>query len=168
MKFFLTAIYRRLLNNVRNSSTLEIYTDGSSKGGVGSWAYVISQNGKCIVENSGRIRRANSNSMEFQAAIEALSFVPENSNVTLFSDSRILVNAMKYGEPLSAHQPQIDTLMGFNDKHTIKWQWVKAHNGNKLNERCDELCTLARNSRPIETSAKNTLLKKEQFSVSLT
>lgn len=82
--------------------------------------------------------------MEFQAAIEALSFVPENSNVTLFSDSRILVDAMKKGDPLRAHQAQIEALRRFNDKHTIKWQWVKAHNGNKLNERCDELCTLAR------------------------
>lgn len=132
------------MNKLRSYSVFEIYTDGSSKGAVGSWAYVISRNGKCIVENSGRVRRANSNSMEFQAAIEALGFFPENSNITLFSDSRILVDAMKKGHPVRAHQTQIEALMHFNDKHKIKWQWVKAHSGNKLNERCDELCTLAR------------------------
>ncbi len=145
MQFIFTAIYRYIMNIVRNYSELEIYTDGSSKAKVGSWAYVISRNGKCIVENSGRIRRANSNSMEFQAAIEALSFIKDNSKVTLFSDSRVLIDAMKYGVEPHAHEAQIEELMRLNDKHTIKWTWVKAHNGNKWNERCDELCSLARN-----------------------
>jgi ribonuclease HI len=133
-----------LFNFIRNYSALEIYTDGSSKNGFGSWAYIISRRGKCMVEKSGRIRRANSNVMEFQAAIEALNSVPVNSKVTLFSDSRILVDAMRYGSGPDAHQNQIDILMDLKRKHNIKWQWIKGHNGNKFNERCDELCTLAR------------------------
>lgn len=162
MQLFLKSIYHSFMNKLRSSSVYEIYTDGSSKGAVGSWAYVISRNGKCIVENSGRVRRANSNSMEFQAAIEALSFVSESSNITLFSDSRILVDAMNRGEQLRAHQTQIEALMRFNDKHTIKWQWVKAHNGNRLNERCDELCTLARiNAIPIAIGATSSSLKTQ-------
>lgn len=128
------------------SSALEIYTDGSSKDGLGSWAYIISRHGKCIVEKSGNLRGANSNVMEFQAAIEALSFIPVNSKITLFSDSRILIDTMKFGDGPHAHQTQINILMDLNDKHKITWQWIKAHRGNKFNERCDELCALARST----------------------
>jgi ribonuclease HI len=133
-----------MLSYIKNFTTLEIYTDGSSKNGYGSWAYIISRRRKCIIENSGRIRGANSNAMEFQAAIEALSAISTNSKVILFSDSKILIDAMSDGVGPKAFQTQIDILMRLNSKLKIKWHWIKAHNGNKFNERCDELCALAR------------------------
>lgn len=144
MRLFTTSLLNRILNAVRSYSSLEVYTDGSSKGGVGSWAFVISKNGKVTAESSGRVRRANSNTMEFQAAIEALTAVSEKSKITLHSDSKILVNAMNAGNDPRSHQAQIENLIRLAGKHTIEWKWVKAHNGNKLNERCDELCVLAR------------------------
>jgi ribonuclease HI len=121
-----------LLKFARKSPALEIYTDGSSKDGLGSWAYVICLNGKCIIENSGRSRRVNSNVMEFQAAIEALSDVPENSEITLFSDSRILIDTMRSGEGPRAFQTQIEMLIRLNRKYNIQWHWVKAHAGNRV------------------------------------
>ena len=125
---------------------LEIYTDGSSKDGVGSWAYVISRRGHCLSENSGRVRRASSNAMEFQAAIEALTSIPPNSHVTLFTDSKILVDTIISGKGHASFQPQMDLLIPLIQRHTITWCWIKAHNGNKFNEHCDELCTLIRNN----------------------
>lgn len=144
MQFFLARLFRVVLNFTASTSGLEIYTDGSSKDGFGSWAYIISRRGKCIVEKSGRIRRGKSNNMEFQAAIEALSSVPLNSNITLFSDSRILIDTMRFGIGPRVYQAQIDMLIRLSCKHNIKWHWIKAHRGNRFNERCDELCTLAR------------------------
>lgn len=123
---------------------LEIYTDGSSKDGFGSWAYVVCRRGKCITERSGRVRGAGSNQMEFQAAIEALRSISKNSKIILFSDSRILVDTMKSGEGPRKFYRQIDMLVRYSRKHKISWRWVKAHNANKFNERCDALCTLAR------------------------
>jgi ribonuclease HI len=140
----LSRFFATLFRFIQTSPNLDIYTDGSSKNGFGSWAFIISRNGQPIVERSGRVRRASSNVMEFQAAIEALGSLPANSKVTLFSDSRILVDAMKSGAGPRAYQDQMDTLMRLNEKHTIKWQWIKAHNGIALNELCDALCTLAR------------------------
>lgn len=122
----------------------EIYTDGSSKDGVGSWAYVISRRGHCLGEKSGRVRRASSNAMEFQAAIEALTSIPPNSNVTLFTDSKILIDTIVSGKGHASFQPQMDLLFPLTQRHTITWRWIKAHNGNKFNERCDELCTMIR------------------------
>lgn len=133
---------------IRRYFTLEIYTDGGAKDGVGTWAYVITKRGKCISENAGRVRCSNSNTMEFQAAIEALSSIPKNSNVTLFTDSKILIDTITTGQGHASFLKQIDTVITLNKKHTIQWRWIKAHNGNKFNERCDELCTLYRHKVP--------------------
>ncbi len=133
---------------IRRYFTLEIYTDGGTKDGVGTWAYVITKRGKCISEKAGRVRCSNSNTMEFQAAIEALSSIPKNSNVTLFTDSKILIDTITTGQGHASFLKQIDTLITLNKKHTIQWRWIKAHNGNKFNERCDKLCTLYRHKVP--------------------
>ncbi len=136
----------------------EVYTDGSCKDGCGSWAYVIVRSGKIHRECSGSMRNCNSNFMEFQAAIEALKSLPANSHITLYSDSRILVDAVtlrmsewksygwlkKNGRSIP-HLDQIKALDDLNESHQIDWKWVKAHAGNTYNERCDELCTITRN-----------------------
>lgn len=146
MTKYLLSLLNSWVKTVRRSSELEIYTDGGSKDAVGSWAYVVSRNGKLIAEKSGKLRRGSSNVMEFQAAIEALKSVPQNSMITLFSDSRILIDAMTAGEGPRAFQNQIATLLSLSRKCNVRWQWIKAHNGNKLNERCDELCISARST----------------------
>ena len=144
MQFILKDVFRKITRLLQNFSALEIYTDGSCKNGLGSWAYVISKRGNHLVENSGRIQRTNSTLMEFQAAIEALSSVPVNSKIILFSDSKIMVDAMHLGRAPHAFQSQFDKLRKLNDSFNVNWRWVKAHNGNKWNERCDELCVFAR------------------------
>ena len=35
------------------------------------------------------------------------------------------------------------TLDQLNKLHTVEWKWVKAHNGDKFNERADKLATSA-------------------------
>ena len=140
MRAFLTPI-TNLLQSLR---AIEIYTDGSSKDGFGSWAYVISKRGKLLQERFGRVRGANSNTMEFQAAVEALKSLSQDSKITLYSDSRILVDAMISGDGPRAHQDQLDLLLDLAKRHRIQWKWIKAHSGHVLNERCDELCKLAR------------------------
>lgn len=126
----------------------EVYTDGSFKEGLGSWAYVIVQKNKILSENAGRVRKTASTPMEFQAAIEALRSLPEDSHLTLFSDSRILIDTMtlwrkKNRTPLPFVE-QTNTLVALSERRTVSWKWIKAHAGNKYNERCDELCIRAR------------------------
>lgn len=128
-------------------NSIDIYTDGSSKDGIGSWAFIIVKNAVAISEKSGRVPKANSNSMEFQAAIEALSTLTEKTKLTLYSDSRVLIDTMKSGKGPKAHQTQIDQLNMLNQKHQITWTWVKAHHGHHFNERCDSLCILARENK---------------------
>ncbi len=144
MALFINNILYMIKTLLQRQPHFDVYTDGASKDGVGSWAYVISKRGISLSEKAGRVRRASSNTMEFQAAIEALTSLPANSNVTLFTDSKILVDAMALGKSHHSFQVQINELLLLTAQHTIKWKWIKAHNGNTFNERCDELCTRMR------------------------
>lgn len=138
----------------------EIYTDGSLKNGRGAWAYVIVQKGVVILENSGCTKKTTSNRMEFQAAIEALKVLPQNSLATLYSDSRVLITTTnlwmpewkshgwlkKDGRPIPSSD-QVQALDALNEQHRISWKWIKAHSGIPFNERCDKLCNLARSQK---------------------
>lgn len=135
----------------------EIYTDGSSKDGRGAWAYVLVRrdrglfaSGRSVVrEDSGGVRKASSNPMEFRAAIEALKSLSAQTTATLYSDSRILVDTMTVwqGNPdlrprgLEAEIVELDRLAS---QHNITWKWIRAHAGHEFNERCDFLCIQAR------------------------
>lgn len=136
---------------------INIYTDGSHKEQYGSWAYVIVKNNKVIGEAFGREIKTTSYRMEFQAAIEALKSLQKKSKVTIFTDSKILVDAMnihlkdwKANGWLKAKNkpiPHLDLVLILDElinKHKITWTWVRAHSGVQYNERCDELCIQAR------------------------
>ncbi|MFM6927168.1 MAG: ribonuclease H [Bdellovibrio sp.] len=141
----------------RRRSGFEIYTDGSFKEGRGAWAYVLVLDGDLIREDSAWLRKTSSNRMEFQAAIEALKALPEKSKAVVYTDSKILVDIMtnkisqwragdwvkSKGQPI----PNVDLIKEldqYNQRHFIKWQWVRGHAGIKYNERCDQLCIRAR------------------------
>lgn len=132
------------------TSTTEIYTDGSFKNGRGAWAYVIVRRGKVIREASGFVKQVGSNRMEFQAAIEALRGLTVKSKVIVYSDSRILIDAVtlpKVARKKDRPHPyaeQVQALLDLQQGHAISWKWVKAHSGVVHNERCDELCIQAR------------------------
>lgn len=138
---------------------MNIYTDGSHKGRYGAWAYVVVENEKIVREASGRVRKTESIRMEFQAAIEALKSLPENSTATFYSDSKILVDIMNlwrmdwktngWIKPNSRPIPNVDLIILLDTlslSHNITWLWVRAHSGVLYNERCDELCLLERQS----------------------
>lgn len=89
------------------------------------------------------------------AGIEALS---EPCAVTVFSDSKYLVDAMDKGWLMGwkkngwkrgkkkEHLKNTDLwkrLDAATAKHDVTWKWVKGHAGHPENERCDELATTA-------------------------
>lgn len=124
---------------------IQIYTDGSQKGQWGSWAFVVTQRGRIIHEASGREKKADNNRMEFQAAIEALTYLKTGAKARIYSDSRVLIKAVqsKKDRPqiVEDQLTHLDELMA---SRRINWKWVKAHSGNQFNERCDKLCIEAR------------------------
>ncbi len=140
----------------------EIYTDGSLMRSEGAWAFVIVLNNEVVHQASGWLshkhtQRSN-NRMEYQAAIEALTWLPLNSCAIVYSDSRNLIDTAtlwigtwaqqgwvkKNKKPLP-DSDQIQQLYALMKKHDLEWKWVRAHAGNVFNEHCDKLCRLQLN-----------------------
>ncbi|UOF01551.1 ribonuclease H family protein [Bdellovibrio reynosensis] len=150
------SFFRRFF--VKKKTSYQIYTDGSLKKNKGTWAFLILQNDKILCEMSGKETNTTSLRMELTAAIKALKQVPAASEITLYSDSRILINTASkdmfqwqknnWLKTKERKIPDIDLVKELHNltaDHNIEWKWVKAHSGNPLNERCDELCRLAQN-----------------------
>ena len=135
---------------------LEVYTDGSLKFGRGAWAFLVVEKNKTIIEKFGTAKNTTSNRMEFQAVIEALRLLPRDRALKIHTDSRVLLEALakipewklqgwikKNSNPI----PSVDQMILLDQllqNRRVQWQWVKAHSGVQYNERCDELCILAR------------------------
>lgn len=82
---------------------IEAWTDGSSKGvvGPGGWAYVMTVNGKFVVQDSGPAKKTTNQRMEMMAAIMALRQCVDLEGqasagwrVKIHSDSAYLINGM--------------------------------------------------------------------------
>ncbi len=91
--------------------------------------------------------------MELLAAIVALeSLKKPGTEVSLYTDSHYLVNAVNKGWLFSWEQKRFakkknpDLWLSFLDvyrQHSVKLIWVKGHNNNPGNERCDALAVEA-------------------------
>jgi ribonuclease HI len=138
-----------------------IHTDGAclkNPGGQGGWAAVI-KHGSHVAEISGAVADTTNNRMELTACLKALETLPEGSDVFLFTDSRYVQRGMVYwvagwlkrgwktqsGEDV-ANRDIWEVLVVVAAHHVITWSWVKGHNGDKMNERCDVLAGQAARS----------------------
>lgn len=134
-----------------------IYTDGSCLGnpGPGGWGAVI-RIGDDIKEMSGGAPRTTNNRMELTGVITALNSLRGPHLVTLFTDSQYIVRAFNerwiYGwkkrgwakaDGELKNKDLWQELYALTQKHTVTWMWVKGHNGNEYNERCDKLAVAA-------------------------
>ena len=94
--------------------------------------------------------------MEVTAAIEALRALRRPCAVTLYTDSRYLIDGitrwihgwLRNGWRTAAKQPVKNAelwqaLHAAAARHEIDWQWVKGHAGDVGNERADALATAA-------------------------
>lgn len=77
---------------------VEIFTDGACSGnpGPGGWGAILRYN-EHEKEISGGEAVTTNNRMEISAVIGALSLLKEPCNVTLYSDSQYVCNALKLG-----------------------------------------------------------------------
>ena len=156
-----------------------IYTDGACSGNPGPGGYgAILQYGQKRKELSGGFRRTTNNRMELLAVIEGLEILKRPSRVTIYSDSRYIVDAVNKGwarrwkangwrrnKKDKAVNPDLwDRLLTLLDTHDTEFRWVKGHAGNAGNERADALAVAAANSddlavdRGYETPATSAII----------
>jgi ribonuclease HI len=149
---------------------LRIYTDGGCSGnpGPGGWAFVMleeSDSGeKVLAEKWGAAEATTNNRMELQAVIAALeaaitAYPGQIQGIHVYTDSQYLhkgitpwiKNWKSKGWKTSGGGPvknqdlwrRLDALAM---DLPLRWQWVRGHQGDEYNERCDKLTHVAVNS----------------------
>lgn len=135
-----------------------IYTDGGAdpNPGPGGWGVVLifeSEGKVSTKELSGDAQDTTNNRMELTAAIEALRALKVPCEVEFYADSQYIVRGMTEWLPdwqrTNFKKGKVENadlwraLIAEAERHTIHWRWVKGHNGNKYNERADQLATAA-------------------------
>ncbi len=136
------------------ATEITIYTDGACSGNPGPGGYgVVLMSGPHRKEKSAGYRLTTNNRMELLAAIVALeSLNNPGSDVRLYTDSQYLVNAVNKGWLFNwekknfAKKKNPDLWIRFLEsfrKHNVRLIWVKGHNDNPENERCDRLAVEA-------------------------
>ena len=133
-----------------------LYTDGACTGnpGPGGWGIVAYFTDGSRHEKGGREAQTTNNRMEMQAAIEALKLFKSSGQiqpVTLYTDSEYVKNGItkwikgwkKKGWKTAQgkavlNQDLWETLDQLNSQQ-VDWQYVRGHNGNAGNERCDAI-----------------------------
>ena len=133
---------------------VSIWTDGACSGnpGPGGWAAIL-RCGDAEKVLSGGDAVTTNNRMELTAVIRALEALKEPCAVTLYSDSRYVVDAMTRGwaeswrrrgwmrtktEP-AKNQELWERLLALCERQQVEWIWVRGHAENELNRRCDAL-----------------------------
>ncbi len=139
---------------------IKIYTDGSCLGnpGNGGWAAIIIDDKKKI-QIKGSKKDTTNNQMELLAPIKALKKIPKGSSVQIFTDSKYVKSGItewihnwkKNGWKTANKQPvknkelwtELDNL---TNEFKIKWNWVKGHSSDVLNNEVDLIARGAANS----------------------
>ena len=108
------------------------------------------------VELRGYCSYTTNNQMEMYAIIIALMMTPEESSIELYTDSQYVKNGIlswihgwkkngwktRQGKPVKnkEHWMKIDEL---SSKRMVKYNWVKGHSGDPMNDRVDWLANQA-------------------------
>jgi ribonuclease HI len=140
-----------------NRPIVEIFTDGACSGnpGPGGWGAILrsARREKAI---SGGERATTNNRMEMTAAIRALEALKLPSTVTLYTDSRYLMDGatlwmkrwkLNGWRTTDKKAVKNDDLWRALDaatlRHQVIWKWVAGHAGHPENERADALARAA-------------------------
>ena len=131
-----------------------LYTDGACSGnpGPGGWGTIL-RYGEYEKELSGGEAETTNNRMELKAAIMGLKCLKEPCEVTLYSDSKYLIDAiekewvykwkengwMRNKREKALNSDLWEALLELLNIHQVKLVWVKGHDGHIENERCDKL-----------------------------
>ena len=133
-----------------------IFTDGSCQGnpGPGGWGAVYVRGGVVVEERHGEDPSTTNNRMELTAMINGLEMAPQDTPVTVYSDSQLVVNTLtrwakgwesrgwkrKEGEVKNLDLVQRAWAL-VQERALARLEWIKAHDGSLWNEYADALST---------------------------
>jgi len=130
-----------------------VYCDGASrKDGRGGWGYVAYQGRRELRRGAGGDWDTTNNRMELMGAICALKSLPFGATVTVFSDSKYVIegiteylddwlarNWRTSGNKEVKNRDLWEELGHLDADRCVTWRWVKGHAGTPGNELADKL-----------------------------
>lgn len=142
-----------------SKTPLVIYTDGSARGNPGPGGYgAVLIYGDTKKEIAKGFKKTTNNRMELLAVIDALKLLKRiNMEVHIYTDSKYVLDSVEKGwlknwvRTNFKGKKNVDLWKSFLEvaqHQRIKFHWVKGHNGDALNERCDYLATYAADNNP--------------------
>jgi ribonuclease HI len=133
-----------------------VFTDGGSipNPGPGGWGMVWVENGEIRSQAHGHDPDTTNNRMELTALIAAFKALPEDAQITVFTDSRLCLDTItkwapgwerrgwkRKGEPLK-NLDLVKELLALYRRHPdCRLEWIAAHNGYRWNEYADSLAS---------------------------
>ena len=145
---------------------VNIYTDGACSGNPGPGGFgVILKYGDITKEISSGYQTTTNNRMELLGVITGLEALKTECEVTLYSDSKYVVDSITKGWVYSWQMKgwkksdgkkalNVDLwvrLLPLLEKHDVEFVWLKGHAGHEYNERCDQLAVAASQSDNLLT-----------------
>ena len=142
---------------------VNLYSDGATRGnpGPGGYGTILQYTDRAGVlhekEISEGFRDTTNNRMELMGVIAGLEALLRPCSVDVWSDSQYVLKAFndrwidgwkKRGWKKADGKPVLNEelwkrLLLAAGPHEITWNWVKGHDGDPENERCDALATAA-------------------------
>lgn len=140
---------------------IDLYSDGGAEPnpGKGGFGVILSYKGR-KKEFSVGYELTTNNRMELMAVIFGLEKIKTKAKVTVYSDSKYVVDGIEQGWAvgwerdhwikkkgnLVLNKDLWQRLLDVIDKHDVVFNWVKGHDGHIENERCDQLSSNGINS----------------------
>ena len=145
-----------VLERYRGGPKSGVFTDGSCDGkpGPGGWGVVQVEDDRIVDERHGFDGATTNNRMELVALIEGFRTLPEDAEVTVYSDSQLCVKTInewasgweargwrRKSGPI-ANLELVKTLYDLAGRRPgVRLVWIRAHDGSRWNEYADALAS---------------------------
>lgn len=124
-----------------------VYTDGAyssirKQGGIG--LIIVDSEGYEVLEHSKAYINTTNNQMEIMACIVAMESISEPEDITIITDSQYVIGCASLGWRRKKNVrlwERFDKASKFHK--SVKFKWVKGHNSDEYNNRCDRLAVEA-------------------------
>jgi ribonuclease HI len=140
---------------VSSSREYLVYADGSCLGnpGPGGWGVVVRDPNGNVTELNGHDDSTTNNRMELMGAIEGLRATERGADVVLRSDSQYVVNTMTLRWKRNKNQDLWALLDAETAARRVRFEWVRGHSVDPMNNRADELALSGANRRLVADGA---------------